>query len=100
MSGIRINARQRKVIEVVLIVTAALLLLGLIIDAADQATYKTMNALYKKYGLSKNLPGSFSNVFHLGDFLAALLRSPRLYIVGVVVGLAVFVHHGPKDEKA
>ena len=38
MSGIRINARQRKVIEFALILAAALLLLGLIIDAAGTAT--------------------------------------------------------------
>jgi len=95
MSGIRINARQRKVIEIALVLAATLLLLGLIIDASDRAAILGISsadmALLRKYGLGRS---------EGGNFIPIVLRSPRLYIAGLLVGLAVFIHRGPKDEKA
>ena len=88
----RLNVKQRRVIEIVLICAAALLLLGLIIDAADQATpglSRANAALLRKYGLG----------FQVDDFIPAVLRSPRLYIAGLLIGLAIFIHQDSKDEK-
>ena len=106
MSGIRISRKQRRAIKFVLIVTAALLLLGLIIDAAGQTwspTQRTINGT--AYNLDpitswhySGAVGESGGATPFISFISALLRSPRLYIAGLLVGLAVFV--GPKDEKA
>jgi len=98
MSGIRINARQRKVIKIALVLAAALLLLGLIIEAYGEAVHPAGNT-YAFAGTALKTrwnPGYWS----FNDFLLVVLRSPRLYIAGLLVGLAVFIHRGPKDEKA
>jgi len=96
MSEIRINARQRKVIKIALVLAAALLLLGLIIEAYGEAVHPAGNTYAFEGTATRWNPGYWS----FNDFLLVVLRSPRLYIAGLLVGLAVFIHRGPKDEKA
>jgi len=96
MSGIRINARQRKVIKIVLVCTAALLLLSLLVDAWTGSVSErspSFRESMRKYG-------SAYAGFSIEDFVSTVLHSPRLYGALLLIGLAVFIHRGPKDEKA
>jgi len=108
MSEIRINARQRKVIKIVLILAGALLLLGLIIDAVGQAatpsyTMPSRETIYRRDPLTQKYREMARPAEHIparfdfGEFVPGLLRAPRLYIAGLLIGLAVFIHRGPKD---